>query len=186
MRRLSPAAANAFGVQRPMPSLILTAIGTDRPGLVETLAAAVADHGGNWAKGRMARLGGEFAGIVRVFVSEADEAGLRTALEALEGLEVTVKSDSVAGAPAGGGGATARLQFTGADRSGIVSAVSRALAARGVNVENLDTECLSAPMSGEPLFRAEADLVLPAGLGLDDLRAAVEAVAPDLMVDLLE
>jgi len=47
---------------------VLTLIGPDRPGLVESVAARVAAHGGNWLESRMAHLAGQFAGILRVEV----------------------------------------------------------------------------------------------------------------------
>mgnify|MGYP001822725234 FL=1 len=166
-----------------MQSLILTAIGTDRPGLVEELSAAVAANGGNWLKSRMSHLGGEFAGIVRIQVDEAKETALRSALATLDGLEVTVRTDTSGVDPAGTGELVA-LELMGADRPGIVSEISRALAALGVNVENLETECTSAPMSGEALFKANAELGLPAGLDLTGLQSALEGIASDLIVDL--
>ena len=45
---------------------MMTIIGRDRPGLVESVAQVVAAHGGNWLESRMSRLGGHFAGILRV------------------------------------------------------------------------------------------------------------------------
>jgi glycine cleavage system regulatory protein len=50
--------------------MVLTIISKDRPGLVQTLAQVIADHSGNWIDSSMARLGGEFAGILRVDVPE--------------------------------------------------------------------------------------------------------------------
>jgi predicted amino acid-binding ACT domain protein len=50
--------------------MVLTIISKDRPGLVQTLAQVIADRSGNWIDSSMARLGGEFAGILRVNVSE--------------------------------------------------------------------------------------------------------------------
>ena len=46
--------------------LVMTIIGPDRTGLVESVARVVADHGGNWLESRMCRLGGDFAGILRI------------------------------------------------------------------------------------------------------------------------
>ena len=66
---------------------------------------------------------------------------------------------------------------------GIVRAISRALSARGVNVEELATERTSAPMSGEPIFQARATLTLPAGLEAATVRSDLEKIAADLMVD---
>ena len=53
-----------------------------------------------------------------------------------------------------------------------------------MNVEELQTECVAAPESGQPLFRATAQLRLPAGVDEASLRTALEAVAADLMVDI--
>jgi glycine cleavage system regulatory protein len=58
------------------------------------------------------------------------------------------------------------------------------LAGLGVNVEELQTECGAAAESGQTLFRATARLRLPAGVSEAALRAALEAVAADLMVDI--
>ncbi len=54
----------------------MTVIARDRTGLVESIARIVADHGGNWLESRMCRLGGEFAGLLRVHVPAAQQASL--------------------------------------------------------------------------------------------------------------
>ena len=82
-----------------MASLILTVIGPDRPGLVRALASAVAARGGSWLESRMARLAGQFAGIVLVEAPDSLADDLR-ALES-EGLRITVQSAS-GEAPAAG------------------------------------------------------------------------------------
>ena len=61
-------------------SLVLTVLGEDRPGLVESLASIIARHEGNWLESRMAQLAGQFAGILRASVPEARAAALITAL----------------------------------------------------------------------------------------------------------
>ena len=55
---------------------------------------------------------------------------------------------------------------------------------RGINVEELETECSSAPMSGESLFRAKAQLKAPADAFTEDLRNGLEDLANELMVDI--
>src|SRR5262245_19192913 len=64
-------------------SLVMTVIGEDKPGLVESIATLVAGHGGNWLESRMSRLGGQFAGIVRVEVPADKEQPLANALKNL-------------------------------------------------------------------------------------------------------
>ncbi|MBK8475862.1 MAG: ACT domain-containing protein [Opitutaceae bacterium] len=166
-------------------SLVLTLVGADRSGLVEAVAQIVATQGGNWLESRLERLGGQFAGIVRVSVPAAREMELRTALGALErtGLKVVVAPDPGAVAPAKVG-ASVRLELVGQDRPGIVHQVTRVLAAHRVNVEALTTECVEAPMSGGVLFQAQAELLIPVGADMAALRLDLETIAADLMVDL--
>ena len=77
-----------------------------------------------------------------------------------------------------------RLHLVGQDRPGIVREIAQVLANRGVNVEELHTECQSAPMSAEVLFVATAKLRVSDELGINDLRSALEQIASDLMVDI--
>jgi len=163
--------------------LVMTVIGKDRPGLVETVARLVAEHGGNWLESRMCRLGGEFAGILRVHIAKDNQAALEAALRELgqHGLAVQVQVDR--GAAAEPLRRLARLEIVGQDRPGIVQQVSAALALHGVNVEEFSSECTSAPMSGELLFHANITMQIPAACQLADLRREVEKLANDLMVD---
>jgi glycine cleavage system regulatory protein len=165
-------------------SLVLTVIGADQPGLVEALSRTVAEHGGNWQRSRMARLGGSFAGILEVRVTEDASAGLYKALHELEarGLRVTVtESDAdVDASPY----RTLQLELVGQDRPGIIRDISHALASAGVNVAELSTDTSPAPMSGETLFRARAELHHPLARSLDELRATLEKIAGNLMVDI--
>ena len=164
--------------------LVMTVIGLDRPGLVEGLADLVAEHGGNWLESRMSRLGGHFAGILRVEAPEERVPALTEALKGMvsRGLTVVVHHDRPKpGLPAGG---LRTLEIVGQDRPGIVRQISRALARYAVNVEELHTECASAAMSGETLFRARARLNIPEGCDTNALRQELEKIAADLIVDI--
>jgi glycine cleavage system regulatory protein len=164
-------------------SLVLTCIGPDRPGLVESLARAVADHGGNWVESRMARLAGQFAGLLRVEVDEEREDDLTRALEALGAGDLRI---AIAPKRPSEERATSRLlelSLVGQDRPGIVRDISRVLAAHAVNVDELETSCTSAPETGEPLFRARASLYVPSSVSTEELRSGLEEIATDLMVD---
>jgi glycine cleavage system regulatory protein len=163
-------------------SLVLTIVGPDRPGLVSLLSDHSTAHGANWLESRMANLAGHFAGIVRLEVPDAKVDGLIDVLREFEaqGLRVT----AVRGAgDSGGDMRRLHLELVGQDRPGIVRDISRALAARGVNIDELVTDCVSGSMSGENLFRARAQLRAPAKVETRELRRALENLANDLMVD---
>lgn len=160
----------------------MTVIGADRTGLVEAVAKGVAEHGGNWLESRMCRLGGEFAGIVRITVPKAQRQALEAALGKLVGLTIVVRGDEPvqSGAPA----VMVSLEVMGQDRPGIVREITRALSAQSINVEELATECVSAPMSGEALFQARAKISVPANVPLDKLRQSLESGLAGLTVEL--
>ena len=166
-----------------MQTLVMTIIGDDRPGLVDTLSSRIADGGGNWLESRMSHLAGQFAGILRVQVDDDGAAALESAMQGLadEGLQVTVCTGDERAARSVS--TTVKLDLVGQDRPGIVREIARVIAAKGVNVEDLHTGCESAPMSGEPLFRVTAHLGLPSGVTMEDLQAGLEEIASDLMVD---
>ena len=165
-------------------TLVMTVIGADRPGLVQLVAACVAGHGGNWLESRMCHLGGQFAGLLRVEVAAARAEELAGALRRLEadGLRVTIHTESGAGSAAAG--TVVRLELVGQDHPGILNQVARVLAGRGVNVEELESECLSAPMGGGTLFQARATVLVPPSVSFGELRADLEKIAADVMVDL--
>jgi len=161
--------------------LVTTLVGPDRTGLVESVARVVAGHGGNWLESRMCRLGGEFAGILHLEIPAAQQAALLAALQGIPGLTVVAQSAQPAATPATG--RQTSLEIVGSDRPGIVRDITGALARAGVNVEEFASEISSAPMSGEPLFKATARLHLPVGCNLTALKAELEKIAADLLVD---
>lgn len=162
--------------------LVMTVIGPDRTGLVESVAHVVAEHGGNWLESHMSRLGDEFAGILRIEVPADKKQPLLDALQKISGLTVVVQpgATTLAAAP----GRPAKLEIIGHDRPGIVREITHALARAGVNVEDFSSEVVSAPMSGETLFKAAARLQLPERCDRAALKAGLEKIAADLLVDI--
>ena len=163
--------------------LVMTIISPDRTGLVEAVARAVADHGGNWLESRMCRLGGEFAGILRVEIPAEKKSTLLAALQKLQanGLQIIVRDDAPAFKKISG--RLTQLEIVGSDRPGIVREITSALARANVNVEEFFSEVVSAPMSGETLFKASARLQLPEPCDLAALKKDLEKIAADLLVD---
>lgn len=164
-----------------MTSLVLTINGKDRVGLVQSLARAIADHNGNWVESRMAQLAGRFAGLLRVEIAPDAADSLIAQLKGLD-LRVLVERGDIQARDAER--RTLTLELIGADHPGIVRDITNALAAAGVNIEELETECVPAPMSGEPLFTAEATLSAPRSMTMETLEDTLSDLAADLMVEI--
>lgn len=78
------------------------------------------------------------------------------------------------------------VEVVGRDRPGIVRELSAAVAAAGGNIEELTTGLESAPMSGQPMFRAHGLVSVFEGIEPATLAAAFDALGGDLTVDLTE
>lgn len=163
--------------------LIMTVLGADRPGLVSSLADTVARHGGNWLESRMARLAGQFAGIVRIEcpADTVDELLRELQSPGVSGLTVQAVREPAGDAPVR---RTVGVDVVGNDRPGIVRELTAAIAAAGGNVEELTTGLESAPMSGHPMFRAKGLISLPENMEASILTAAIESLGGDLTVDI--
>jgi glycine cleavage system regulatory protein len=166
-----------------MAKLILSVVGSDRPGLTQALAEAVLSAGGNWLESHLSRLGGLYVGSVLVELEPSAVDRLRSAVNAVDaqGLEVRVTSAIEANA---GAGPMISFHLVGQDRPGIVRQVTAALAALSVNIEDFDTRLRVEPHSGAPLFELDARLRLPPGVTEDQVQAALEDISGEIMVDI--
>jgi glycine cleavage system regulatory protein len=164
--------------------IVVTFVGRDRPGLVNAISEKVAASGGSWLESRLARLAGEFAGILLVGIPDENIAGLTAALHELEaaGLRVAIERSSRAETPTNY--KTVKLELVGTERPGIVREVTQALTELGVNIEEFHSSIEGAPFSGEEMFRAAARLRMPETLANDDLRKTLERLAGEIMVDI--
>jgi len=163
--------------------VILSAVGSDRPGLTQSLADAVLAAGGNWLESHLSRLGGKYVGSVLVEIDEdklpvlagqireVDAAGLHVTIVAA-GEEPVVPAHLVS------------IELVGQDRPGIVREVTTVLAQLGVNIEDFGSGTENSSWSGERLFRATARLNIPADTSFEQVRTALEAISGEIMVDL--
>ncbi len=171
-----------------MVRVVLSVIGDDRAGLVDSLSGIVVEQGGSWEQSHLTQLAGKFAGIVLVVLPDGNAAELEAAMEPLRAdglLDVSVEVVTGAVAP----GAAARpqqrmsIELVGQDRPGIVHEVSEVLAANAINIVDLQTGVSSAPMAGGLLFEAKVLVDVPDSTDTIALRSGLEALADELMVD---
>lgn len=166
-----------------MATLILSVVGSDRPGLTKAVADAVLSAGGNWLESHLSRLGGLYVGSVLVELDEDRVDALREAVRAVdaEGLEVRI-APALEGPAASGD--MIQLSLVGQDQPGIVQKVTSVLSGLNVNIETFESRIEAEPHSGAPLFAMEAQLRLPYGLEAEGVQAALEDISAEIMVDI--
>jgi len=166
-----------------MATLILSVIGSDRPGLTQALAGAVLSAGGNWLESHLSRLGGLYVGSVLVELQTDRVEALRAAVREVDaqGLEVRI-APAIEGP--GVAGDAVYFSLVGQDRPGIVHQVTAILSGLDANIEAFDTRISVEPHSGAPLFHMDARLRLPPALKAEEVQAALEGMSAEIMVDI--
>jgi glycine cleavage system transcriptional repressor len=165
--------------------LILTAIGPDQVGLVESLSAFISERGCNIEDSKMAVFYGEFAVIILVSGDERSLTRVSSEYRHVEqstGLSVAVKIPTQK--------KTAhsflpyRLTASCMDHPGIVYHISGLLRTLGVNIEAMETKTYSAPVSGTPLFQLEADLAVPSRANINEVRERLAELQREQNIDI--
>jgi glycine cleavage system transcriptional repressor len=167
--------------------LVLTAVGSDRPGIVAELTALLAARGVNVADSRMAVLGGEFALMALVTGPAGTLAGLReevASLAAQMGLQLILKETESPAAHRAGRVRSYRVQVHALDHPGIVHAVAEAVRQLGGNIVALETSAYQASVTGAPLFRMELAADFPGAVSAARLRETLAAVSEAANADI--
>lgn len=168
-----------------MPHVLLTAIGADRPGLVDEVSQFIFDRGGNIEDSRMVNLRGQFAIVVLIGGGAPALDRLASELPQLSGassLHTEIRAAGEAASPAEPA-LPYRLTGTGLDQAGLVHRVAHLLRGMHVNIESLDTRLTPAPYTGAPMFDMELILSVPNTTSLSALRQNIGVVCDELNVD---
>ncbi len=162
-----------------MNHLVVTFIGPDRAGVVDTLSNIVKKHHGNWQTSSMHHLSGFFAGVFEVAVEAANSDELSIALQSIDGFKVNVEKTANIEQQS----ANVTMEFTASDRAGIVQEISSVIHHHGGNLIKLVSKRDNAPYSGQMMFKAKAQVSVKDD-DIDTLISALENIGDDLMVDI--
>ena len=164
-----------------MHSLIISAVGSDRPGIVSELSGSITSHGGNIEKSRMTRLGSDFTIIMLVTVDPKWEESLVVALQAIKELSITTKGTEPNTVIAG---ENCQISLSGADNEGIVKILSKYLEEKSINIIEMDTHISQAPISGSPLFNLNASISIPGEVDGRDIQSDLSQISKALGVEI--
>ena len=164
-----------------MRNIIISAIGTDRPGIVSELSGVITSHGGNVEESRMSRLGSDFAIIMLITVAPDWVESLEVALKSITELNITTKPTTLLQI---GDGRQFSINRNGADNEGIVKVLSKYLAKKSINILEIETHISQAPVSGTPLFNLNASVSIPHDVEEEVIQADLSQIAQDLGVEI--
>jgi glycine cleavage system regulatory protein len=166
-----------------MAQMVLSVVGSDRPGLTKALAAAIVSAGGNWLESHLSQLGGLYVGSVLVDLEAGGVDALRAAVRTVDAHGLEVRIVPAIEAP-GATGEVLHFALVGQDRPGIVNQVTEVLSRLGANIETFKTWASEEPHSGLPLFHMDARLRLAPVLTANEVQTALEEISAEIMVDI--
>ncbi|MCX7625662.1 MAG: hypothetical protein N2Z21_05560 [Candidatus Sumerlaeaceae bacterium] len=168
--------------------VLVTSFGSDRPGIVDDLAAWFLEHGGNIEESRMARLGSDFAALVLVSGPAdlfAQLSSTRESFEKRANLSVVLKPAAPL-APTADPVLRYRLEAMALDHPGIVQRIAHVLRSYGVSIAEAVTHLEQAPFTSAPVFRVAMEIDVPASAPTarlrSDLQKAAEADGVDVVL----
>jgi len=151
--------------------LIISALGKDRPGLVNEFSQAVMDYDCNIQDSRMSILGGEFAVIMLVAGHWNGIAKLEDGLPALEQrLGLTIISRRTEARAGTHNAIPYSVEVIALDHPGIVNQLAGFFSSRGINIHDLYTGSYAAAHTGTPMFTLNMTIEIPAETHIAALR----------------
>ena len=164
-----------------MNSLIISALGFDRPGIVSELTGIITNHGGNIEDSHMTRLGSDFSIIMLVKVDPEWEESLIVALQAIKELSITTKATDANIAITA---ENLQISLNGADNEGIVNVLSQYLTEKSMNILDMETHISHAPITGTPLFNLMAITSISKDIGVEEIESDLTLIGQKLGVEI--
>lgn len=163
--------------------LVISSIGSDRPGIVNELAKICSANQCNIVDSRMTVLGGEFA-VIMMVSGQWDAIGrLESALPALSkslDLTTTVKHTKERDTSQS---LVYNVNVVALDNPGIVHEIAQYFSQQSINIDDLHTGTYKAPHTGTQMFNLSMCIRLSADTHIASLREEFMDFCDDLNLD---
>ena len=165
-------------------NLVISALGNDKPGIVNELSKAVLDQGGNITESRMTVLGGEFAMMLLVTGSQDCIDNIISTLDKTgEKLNLTLIAKETNSQDSNQKRLPYQITVVSMDHPGIVHNISDFLSSRNLNIEEIETNTYPAAHTGTPMFSLDMIISVPADSSVRTLRDEFLVFCDDLNLD---
>ena len=164
-----------------MKNLIISAIGSDHPGIVSKLSGIINNHGGNIEESRMTILGADFVVIMLVSLDEKWKESLLVTLQSIKELVINTKNTTSKSLMKGD---RCNIELNGADNEGIINVLANYLAEKSMNIHDMDTYVSNAPITGTPLFNLKAIIEIPQNYDIMEMKTDLKNIGKKLGVEI--
>ena len=166
-----------------MKSILISVLGDDKPGLLDSLSEIIVSNDGDWVESNMSTVEAKFAGILRVNVPAKNSKKLMKELTSSKlGLQIACEETAPVKLS---DYKSYNIELIGQNHVGIINQLSHVLTYDlKANVEGIKTEIIDASMSGEQLFKAQIKLHLPISIDEQLIKDKLELIADEMMVEI--
>jgi glycine cleavage system transcriptional repressor len=172
-------------VSRYMSQLIvISAVGTDRTGVVQDLTKVILACGGNIEESRMTTLGSEFAMLLLVSGNWATLNKLEQGLNKLgNGKDLTVSIRRTDTKTAAGDRMPYAVDIVSLDQQGIVFNLANFFTSHDIEIADVATRSYAAAHTGSPMFSVQMAINVPSTVHIAQLREEFMEICDRLNLD---
>ncbi|GBC63293.1 amino acid-binding protein [Desulfonema ishimotonii] len=167
---------------------IMTAFGKDRPGIAADVTEMIYENGCRLEDSAMTRLADEFTLILLLSGQEGDTEEILTRecrrLEREKGLSAFIRPVAAERPVARTGFSAQTIRVEGLDQAGIVYKISKYLAEKSINIENLTSKTTSSPQTGAAIYTMKIEALVPDTISPDSLDRGLDQIGNELNVDI--
>ncbi|MBE9568953.1 MAG: glycine cleavage system protein R [Proteobacteria bacterium] len=164
--------------------LVISALGPDRPGIIDELSNIIYKHSLNIEDSRMTVLGGEFAILLLI---SGEQSAIDNLMAQTADIEKTLQMSLLAKLTSHSGTSESTIPYAvevaALDNPGIVNNIASFFSSRNINIMDLHTESYAAPHTGSPMFSLHMTVGVPAQTNIAQLRDAFMETCDDLNLD---
>ena len=151
--------------------IVISAVGSDRTGVVQDLSKVILDCGGNIEESRMTTLGSEFAMLLLVSGNWHTLSRLEQGLEKLcENDQLSVSIRKTDTKPQKDNRMPYAVDVVALDQQGIVYNLADFFSARDIEIADVATRSYSAAHTGAPMFAVQMAVNVPSSMHIAQFR----------------
>ena len=164
--------------------LVISAIGSDRPGIVNELSELIVQNKGNIDDSRMTILGGEFAIILLISATDNQLTDIEQILnQQAASLELNIITKRTSDNSFPEKQMPYIVEVLAMDNPGIVYKLADFFSSRKINIQSLQTDRYPAPHTGTQMFAIEMVIAVPQTIIINELREDFLDLCEDMNLD---
>ena len=150
-----------------MKKIILYARGKDKPGIISKISKEISSFNANIETSKMIKLETYFNILSLIEIKESDINNLENKLNEIDDLSIEISNIKNSAKKYNN---IFFFQLKGADNEGIVYKFTNYFFKNDINIQDLETEIINAPITGQQLFLLKSKILIPKNIDIEIIK----------------